>query len=66
MLGWRPPAIYKYMWKYVCLLAMLGLLGATAVRMFIERPTYLAWNQETVRIVWTECGCERPVCVFSF
>ncbi|XP_040032804.2 sodium-dependent neutral amino acid transporter B(0)AT2 isoform X1 [Gasterosteus aculeatus] len=47
MLGWRPPAIYKYMWKYVCLLAMLGLLGATAVRMFIERPTYLAWNQET-------------------
>ncbi|XP_062415997.1 sodium-dependent neutral amino acid transporter B(0)AT2-like isoform X2 [Pungitius pungitius] len=47
MLGWRPHVIYKYMWKYVCLLAMLGLLGATTVRMFIKRPTYLAWNQET-------------------
>ncbi|KAM8836962.1 sodium-dependent neutral amino acid transporter B(0)AT2-like isoform 1-T3 [Spinachia spinachia] len=47
MLGWRPPAVYKFMWKYVCLLAMLGLLGATTVRMFIKRPTYLAWNQET-------------------
>lgn len=47
MLGWRPPVIYKYLWKYICLLAMLGLLGATTVRMFIKRPTYLAWNQET-------------------
>ncbi|XP_067432990.1 sodium-dependent neutral amino acid transporter B(0)AT2-like [Thunnus thynnus] len=45
MLGWRPPAIYKYLWKYICLLAMLGLLGATIVRMFITRPTYMAWNQ---------------------
>jgi len=49
MLGWRPHVIYKYLWKYICLLAMLGLLGATTIRMFIERPTYLAWNQETVR-----------------
>ncbi|XP_029311955.1 LOW QUALITY PROTEIN: sodium-dependent neutral amino acid transporter B(0)AT2-like [Cottoperca gobio] len=46
MLGWRPPVIYKYLWKYVCLLAMLGLLGATVIRMFIKRPTYMAWNQE--------------------
>ncbi|KAM9716646.1 sodium-dependent neutral amino acid transporter B(0)AT2-like isoform 1-T2 [Menidia menidia] len=47
MLGWRPSVIYKYLWKYVCLLAMLGLLGATTIRMLIERPTYTAWNHET-------------------
>ncbi|XP_010777658.1 sodium-dependent neutral amino acid transporter B(0)AT2-like, partial [Notothenia coriiceps] len=46
MLGWRPHVIYKYLWKYVCLLAMLGLLGATTIQMFIKRPTYMAWNQE--------------------
>lgn len=47
MLGWRPSVIYKYLWKYICLLAMLGLLGATIIRMFIKHPTYMAWNQET-------------------
>ncbi|XP_061823544.1 sodium-dependent neutral amino acid transporter B(0)AT2-like isoform X2 [Nerophis lumbriciformis] len=47
MLGWRPNVIYKYLWKYICLLAMLALLVATSVRMCIERPTYLAWTQET-------------------
>uniref|UniRef100_A0A3Q3AEK9 Transporter n=1 Tax=Kryptolebias marmoratus TaxID=37003 RepID=A0A3Q3AEK9_KRYMA len=46
MLGWRPSVVYKYLWKYVCLLAMLGLLGATTIRMFMETPTYRAWNQE--------------------
>ncbi|CAN9508541.1 unnamed protein product [Ophioblennius macclurei] len=46
MLGWRPSVVYKYLWKYICLLAMLGLLAATTVRMFISRPTYRAWNQE--------------------
>ncbi|XP_019939167.1 sodium-dependent neutral amino acid transporter B(0)AT2-like [Paralichthys olivaceus] len=46
MLGWRPSVIYKYLWKYICLLAMLGLLGATGIRMVITRPTYMAWNQE--------------------
>lgn len=48
MLGWRPSVIYKYLWKYICLLAMLGLLGATTIRMFIKYPTYMAWNQEKV------------------
>ncbi|XP_007542718.1 sodium-dependent neutral amino acid transporter B(0)AT2-like [Poecilia formosa] len=47
MLGWRPSVVYKYLWKYVCLLAMLGLLGATTVRMFMETPKYMSWNQET-------------------
>ncbi|XP_008301095.1 sodium-dependent neutral amino acid transporter B(0)AT2-like [Stegastes partitus] len=47
MLGWRPSVIYKYLWKYICLLAMVGLLLATTIRMFIKRPTYKAWNQET-------------------
>lgn len=46
MLGWRPYAIYKYLWKYICLLAMLGLLLATTIRMGIKTPTYKAWNQE--------------------
>ncbi|XP_029954171.1 sodium-dependent neutral amino acid transporter B(0)AT2-like [Salarias fasciatus] len=46
MLGWRPSVLYKYLWKYICLLAMLGLLGATTIRMFIKRPTYMAWSQE--------------------
>lgn len=50
MLGWRPYVIYKYLWKYVCLLAMLGLLVATTVRMFMKTPTYMSWNHETVSL----------------
>lgn len=46
MLGWRPSVVYKYLWKYVCLLAMLGLLLATTITMIMKRPTYMAWNQE--------------------
>nr|XP_046234014.1 sodium-dependent neutral amino acid transporter B(0)AT2-like [Scatophagus argus] len=46
MLGWRPSVIYKYLWKYICLLAMLGLMGATGIQMFIKHPAYMAWNQE--------------------
>lgn len=53
MLGWRPSVIYKYLWKYICLLAMLGLLGATTIRMFIKYPTYMAWNQEKVWRLYT-------------
>uniref|UniRef100_A0A4W5Q7Z8 Transporter n=1 Tax=Hucho hucho TaxID=62062 RepID=A0A4W5Q7Z8_9TELE len=47
MLNWRPPVVYKYLWKYVCLLAMLGLLGASLLKMCFKRPTYTAWNRET-------------------
>lgn len=57
MLGWRPSVIYKYLWKYICLLAMLGLLGATTIQMFIKYPTYMAWNHETVwrmKLKWTK------------
>ncbi|XP_034049824.1 sodium-dependent neutral amino acid transporter B(0)AT2-like [Thalassophryne amazonica] len=46
MLGWRPSVVYKYLWKYICLLAMLGLLMATTVHMCITTPTYKAWNKE--------------------
>ncbi|TNN04014.1 hypothetical protein fugu_001043 [Takifugu bimaculatus] len=46
MLGWRPSVIYKYLWKYICLFAMLGLLGATVIQMFIKPPTYLAWSRD--------------------
>lgn len=49
MLKWRPPAVYKYLWKYVCLFAMIGLLAASLLRMVFKRPTYTAWNQTTVR-----------------
>ncbi|KAJ7985034.1 hypothetical protein DPEC_G00360940 [Dallia pectoralis] len=47
MLHWRPPVVYKYLWKYVCLLAMIGLLGASLLRMCFKRPTYTAWNRAT-------------------
>ncbi|XP_049925797.1 sodium-dependent neutral amino acid transporter B(0)AT2 isoform X1 [Epinephelus moara] len=47
MLKWRPPVVYKYLWKYVCLLAMIGLLAASLLRMVFKRPTYTAWNQTT-------------------
>ncbi|XP_049336248.1 solute carrier family 6 member 16b isoform X1 [Astyanax mexicanus] len=46
MLGRQVWAGYKYLWKYVCLLAMLGLLSASLVRMCISRPKYKAWNRE--------------------
>lgn len=49
MLKWRPPAVYKYLWKYVCLLAMVGLLAASLLRMAFKGPTYTAWNQTAVR-----------------
>lgn len=49
MLKWRPPVIYKYLWKYVCLLAMIGLLAASLLRMVFKGPTYTAWNQDKVR-----------------
>ncbi|XP_024127107.1 sodium-dependent neutral amino acid transporter B(0)AT2 [Oryzias melastigma] len=47
MLKWRPPVVYKYLWKYVCLLAMVGLLAASLLRMIFKGPTYTAWNQQT-------------------
>lgn len=49
MLKWRPPVVYKYLWKYVCLLAMVSLLAASLLRMVFKGPTYTAWNQNTVR-----------------
>lgn len=53
MLQWRPPVVYKYLWKFVCLLAMVGLLGASLLRMFFKWPTYTAWNQSMVRAMMT-------------
>lgn len=52
MLQWRPPVVYKYLWKYVCLLAMVSLLTASLLRMVFKAPTYTAWNQSTVSY-WT-------------
>ncbi len=59
MLKWRPPVVYKYLWKYVCLLAMVGLLAASLLRMIFKGPTYTAWNQSTVRY-WTTAFCPTP------
>lgn len=56
MLNWRPPVVYKYLWKYVCLLSMVGLLTASLLRMFFKRPTYTAWNQTTA----SEATLEYP------
>ncbi|CAB1337897.1 unnamed protein product [Coregonus sp. 'balchen'] len=56
MLRWRPTVVYKYLWKYVCLLAMLGLLGASLMRMCFKRPSYTAWNRETA----SEVSLEYP------
>ncbi|XP_053707170.1 sodium-dependent neutral amino acid transporter B(0)AT2 isoform X1 [Synchiropus splendidus] len=47
MLKWRPPVLYKYLWKYVCLLAMTGLLAASFLRIVFKGPTYTSWNQIT-------------------
>ncbi|MBN3289483.1 S6A15 protein, partial [Polypterus senegalus] len=44
MLAWRPPVVYKYMWKYICLIGMVGLLLASLIQMCIQHPTYRAWN----------------------
>ncbi|KAL6488168.1 hypothetical protein MHYP_G00019090 [Metynnis hypsauchen] len=46
MLGRPVWGVYKYLWKYVCLSAMLGLLCASLLRMCFSRPTYTAWNRE--------------------
>lgn len=47
MLQWRPPVLYRYLWKYVCPLGMMGLLAASLLRMVFKRPTYTAWDHST-------------------
>ncbi|KAL4658281.1 sodium-dependent neutral amino acid transporter B(0)AT2-like [Arapaima gigas] len=54
MLQWRPPVLYKYLWQFVCLFAMVGLLGASLLHMFFKRPTYTAWNQHMASEVTLE------------
>ncbi|XP_073512110.1 sodium-dependent neutral amino acid transporter B(0)AT2-like [Phyllobates terribilis] len=46
MLGYRPWRLYKYMWQYFSILAMIGLLLASLIRMCIEYPKYQSWNME--------------------
>ncbi|XP_056593931.1 solute carrier family 6 member 16b [Triplophysa dalaica] len=46
MLGRPVPVVYKYLWKYVCPVAMIGLLGASLLKMVLQRPTYITWNKE--------------------
>ncbi|XP_031416774.1 sodium-dependent neutral amino acid transporter B(0)AT2-like [Clupea harengus] len=56
MLHWRPPVVYKYLWKYVCLFAMVGLLSASIIRMILTRPTYKAYQQD----IASEISLEYP------
>ncbi|XP_069461364.1 sodium-dependent neutral amino acid transporter B(0)AT2-like [Ambystoma mexicanum] len=56
MLGHRPWRIYKYMWQYISILGMIGLLLASLVRMFVKHPTYQSWNNELA----TEVQLEYP------
>uniref|UniRef100_A0A673JFV3 Solute carrier family 6 member 16b n=1 Tax=Sinocyclocheilus rhinocerous TaxID=307959 RepID=A0A673JFV3_9TELE len=37
MLHWRPPVVYSYLWRYVGLLGMVGLLAASLLRMVFKR-----------------------------
>ncbi|KAM8927353.1 sodium-dependent neutral amino acid transporter B(0)AT2-like [Pelodytes ibericus] len=54
MLGYRPWRIYKYMWQYVSILAMMGLLLASLIQMCISHPTYQSWNQEEAKKIYLE------------
>ncbi|XP_053540899.1 solute carrier family 6 member 16b isoform X2 [Ictalurus punctatus] len=47
MLGRPVCVVYKFLWKYVCLLAMLTLLAASLLKMCLKRPQYTAWNRDT-------------------
>ncbi|XP_053546797.1 LOW QUALITY PROTEIN: sodium-dependent neutral amino acid transporter B(0)AT2-like [Bombina bombina] len=51
MLGFRPWRVYKYMWQYISLLAMIGLLFASLIKMCIAHPTYKSWNMEKAQEV---------------
>lgn len=48
MLGFRPYAVYFYLWKYVSPVCLLILISATVVEMAITAPGYNAWVQELV------------------
>ncbi|XP_068097444.1 sodium-dependent neutral amino acid transporter B(0)AT2-like [Hyperolius riggenbachi] len=49
MLGHRPWRIYKYMWQYVSLLAMIGLLLASLIRLCMQHPKYQYWDKEKAK-----------------
>ncbi|MCI4374906.1 hypothetical protein PGIGA_G00011860 [Pangasianodon gigas] len=46
MLGRPVCVLYKFLWKYVCLFAMLTLLAASLLNMCFKRPQYVSWNRE--------------------
>ncbi|KAM9299690.1 sodium-dependent neutral amino acid transporter B(0)AT2-like [Gastrophryne carolinensis] len=54
MLGYRPWFLYKYMWQYVSILAMIGLLLASLIRMCITHPKYQSWNMELSEEIWLD------------
>ncbi|KAM5132330.1 sodium-dependent neutral amino acid transporter SLC6A17-like isoform 1-T4 [Mantella aurantiaca] len=54
MLGYRPWILYKYMWQYVSILAMIGLLLASLIRLCITHPVYQSWNMQQAEEVKLE------------
>lgn len=54
MLGFRPWIVYKYMWQYISILAMIGLLLASLIRMCITHPVYQSWSMEQAKEVKLE------------
>ncbi|XP_069764945.1 sodium-dependent neutral amino acid transporter B(0)AT2-like [Narcine bancroftii] len=54
MIGRRPFFLYKYLWKFVCPIAMTALLLASLIHMCIKHPTYRAWNQTKAEEVLLE------------
>lgn len=61
MLGFRPWIVYKYMWQYISLLAMIGLLLASLITMCISHPVYQSWSMEQAK----EVDLEYPPWAFA-
>lgn len=49
MTGRRPSLFWLICWKYLAPLAMLGILGASVVDMFINGSGYEGWDPEIGR-----------------
>ncbi|XP_061415880.1 sodium-dependent neutral amino acid transporter B(0)AT2-like [Lethenteron reissneri] len=47
MIGFAPPRIYYYMWRYFSPLAMIAMLVASVTQMCMQTPGYHAWIRET-------------------
>ncbi|XP_028929257.1 orphan sodium- and chloride-dependent neurotransmitter transporter NTT5 isoform X1 [Ornithorhynchus anatinus] len=51
MLGHRPWPGYRFLWRYVTLVGMVGLLVASTVQICLQVPTYRAWDAQKAQEV---------------